>query len=237
MENGKLLILAMDSSAKAASVAVCKDNALLGQYFQNNGLTHSKTLLSMTKDLLKNLDVSIEDIDLIAVSSGPGSFTGVRIGVAAAKGLAWGADKPVCGVSPLEAMAYQLQEPNTTTTICAVMDARRNQVYNALFELKGGTLLRQCQDRAISLEDLAAELQNIGSPVCLVGDGAEISYEYLSAADIPCKLAPQLLRDQTAFGAALAAIHAIQTTATALEPSYLRPPQAEREKSQYDKNL
>jgi len=245
----------LESSAKPASAAVCSDGELIGQYFQNNGLTHSRTLLSMAESLLENLGISISDIDIIAVSKGPGSFTGVRIGVSAAKGLAWGLGKPVCGVSTLEAMAYQTQEESAL--ICPVMDARRGQVYNALFTWRSGSLVRLRDDRAISLADLARELRGqpaplIGDPAgksgtlpvfsvgdlagellrppaLLTGDGADISYDHLSAAGIPCRLAPGLLRFQTAYGVALAAMNNPQVTAEELEPGYLRPSQAERE--------
>ena len=229
-----MLILAMESSAKPASVAVCKDGMLLGQYYQNSGLTHSRTLMKMTESLLSNMDVSIADVDLFAVSKGPGSFTGVRIGVSAAKGLAWGADKPICGVSTLEAMAYQI--PEAGAIICPVMDARRKQVYNALFEWQDGALIRLCDDRAISLEELALDLQGFrqrgsGSQSLLVGDGAEMSYDHLSAAGVSCRIAPALMQFQTAFGVALAAMNTDPTTAIELEPSYLRPSQAERMKN------
>jgi len=253
-----LLILALESSAKPASAAVCADGELLGQYFQNNGLTHSRTLLSMAESLLENLGISISDIDMIAVSKGPGSFTGVRIGVAAAKGLAWGLGKPVCGVSTLEAMAYQAPVPERL--ICTVMDARRNQVYNALFTWGGGKLARLRDDRAIPLDDLAREFggetmaqapagvifqsapppaqpqpgnpppQLPDFPILLVGDGAAISQTHLSAVGIPCRIAPGLLRYQTAYGVALAAINNRPIPAEELEPGYLRPSQAERER-------
>ena len=243
-----MLILALESSAKPASVAVCSDGELLGQYFQNSGLTHSRTLLAMAESLLKNLGITMADIGLIAVSCGPGSFTGVRIGVSAAKGLAWGLDKPVCGVSTLEAMAYQTPVPGVL--LCPVMDARRNQVYNALFAWEGGSLVRLSEDRAISLEDLANELSSKTYPVAdapdrdsreapqsapnclLIGDGASISYEHLSKAGIPCQIAPELMRWQTAYGVALAAMEAQPIPAIELQPNYLRPSQAEREKSE-----
>lgn len=235
-----MLILALESSAKPASVAVSLDGQLLGHYFQNNGLTHSRTLLAMVESLLKNLDISINDTDLIAVSRGPGSFTGVRIGVSAAKGLAWGINKPVCGVSTLEAIAYQTPVPGML--ICPVMDARRNQVYNALFEWRDSAPVRLCADRAIALEQLAGELRErflhaasaapSKSPMLLlVGDGAEISYDYLSGIGLPCKMAPTLMRRQTAYGVALAACHYESIPAIELEPSYLRPSQAERERA------
>ena len=274
-----MLILALESSAKPASVAVCSDGELLGQYYQNNGLTHSRTLLAMAKSLLTNLDITISDIGLVAVSRGPGSFTGVRIGVAAAKGLAWGLNIPVCGVSTLESMAYQT--PEQGVLLCPVMDARRNQVYNAVFQWRDGILVRLCDDRAISLADLVTELRtsfsrsipsapsapstqstpltpsaspvpcapsalstlispnasdifsasNVApSQILLIGDGAAISFDYLLNNDIPCKIAPNLMRWQTAYGVALAACHADPIPAIELEPSYLRPSQAERER-------
>jgi len=234
-----VLILAMESSAKSASIAVCSDNNLLGQYYQNSGLTHSRTLLSMAESLLKNLDISVTEIGMIAVSRGPGSFTGVRIGVSAAKGLAWGLGKPVCGVSTLEAMAFQVPEQNDL--LCPVMDARRGQVYNALFQWQGEELIRLCDDRAISLEDLSSELRDQYPHVScatgmqpgflLMGDGAVISCEYLSSANISCRIAPELLLLQTAYGVALAAWRSEAVLPAAeLEPSYLRPSQAERER-------
>jgi len=238
-----MLILALESSAKPASAAVCSDGELLGMYFQNSGLTHSRTLLVMVESLLNNLGLTPSDIDLVAVSRGPGSFTGVRIGVSAAKGFAWGMDKPVCGVSTLEAMAYQAQEPGAL--LCPVMDARRGQVYNALFEWRDGALARLSEDRAISLEDLAGELRGRvaqppvpdsgfripNAPVYLIGDGAPMACDYLAPAGIPCRMAPDLLRFQTAYGVALAAMNAEPIHAIELEPSYLRPSQAERERS------
>ena len=130
---------------------------LLGQYFQNNGFSHSRTLMAMTEALLCGLDLKPSDIELFAVANGPGSFTGVRIGVSAIKGLALGLDTPVCGVSTLEAMAYQAK--GTNALICPVMDARRGQVYNALFCWENDRLIRLREDRAISISDLTADLR------------------------------------------------------------------------------
>ena len=146
-------ILALESSAVACSVAVCEDEKLIAQSFQHSGLTHSRTLLPMCGDLLKNCGLTLSEMDVIAVAAGPGSFTGLRIGVAAAKGLAWPEDKPCAGVSTLEAMAWSLA--HVEGDICPVMDARRNQVYNARFQAGGGSLTRLCPDRAISIEELA----------------------------------------------------------------------------------
>ena len=217
----------MESSAKPASVAVCRDGTLLGQYFQNSGLTHSRTLMAMMESLLKNLEVSISEIDLVAVARGPGSFTGVRIGVSAAKGLAWGASLPVCGVSTLEAMAYQT--PETGMIVCPVMDARRSQVYNALFEWRDNSApSRLSEDRAISLDELATGLKTQNKPILLLGDGAEMCFDFLSAAGLSCRLAPGLMRYQTAYGVALASANNGSIPAAELEPSYLRPSQAER---------
>ena len=228
-----MTILALESSAKSVSCAVCSNDALLGQYFQNSGLTHSRTLLSMVESLLANLNMHIKDIELIAVSSGPGSFTGIRIGVAAAKGLAWGLDIPVCGISTLEAMARQSAVKNAT--ICPVMDARRGQMYNAMFEWDESELVRKCPDRAIALDALASDLSDINAPrvdapCLLIGDGARIAYEHLASLGIPCQMPPELLSWQTAYGVALAALHASPIPATELEPFYLRPSQAERER-------
>ena len=242
-----MLILAFESSAKPVSVAVCSDGELLGQYFQNNGLTHSRTLLSMADSLMKNLDLAIEDIGMIAVSRGPGSFTGVRIGVSAAKGFAFGLDIPVCGVSTLEAIAYQtsVQVPapsqkngtmpcnstgRTDHLLCPVMDARRGQVYNALFKLHEGRPVRLCDDRAISFENLSSSLMDYAASCILLGDGAAICYERLNAAGNYCSIAPDLIRWQTAYGVSLAAAGKDPVPAEALEPCYLRPPQAERER-------
>jgi len=253
-----MLILALESSAKPASVAACLDGKLLGQYFQNNGFSHSRTLLTMAQALMKNLDIDPGDIDLIAVARGPGSFTGVRIGVSAAKGLSWGLDVPVCGVSTLEAMAYG-QGAGSPGLICPVMDAKRNQVYNALFKWSDEKLTRVTDDRAISLEELATELLLFdNTPIVLVGDGAAIAYDYLkcvtaaagktsstdnalSAGILPSTDnassaghllnlidTPELLRYQTAYGVALAAMNTEPIPAAELEPYYLRPSQAER---------
>ena len=163
-------ILALESSATACSVALCEDEALIAQSFQNNGLTHSRTLMPMAVSLLDNCGTALDAVELIAVAAGPGSFTGLRIGVAAAKGLAWPGNKPCAACSTLESMAWCLA--HLDGEICAVMDARRNQVYNARFRAAGGRLERLCPDRAVGLDALADELKKSGNPQFLVGDGA-----------------------------------------------------------------
>lgn len=228
-------ILALESSAKAASAALWAGGKLLGQYWQGSGLTHSRTLLAMTEDLLKNLETKIEDIDAVAVAKGPGSFTGIRIGVAAAKGLAWGADKPIIGVSTLEAMAYHLAD-REGVVICPVMDARRSQVYNAKFVSENGELKRLCPDRAVSVAELIAEAKEDGKTYFLVGDGAEMCYNIMSEQGVSVCLAPENLRLQSAWGVAMAARYEEGISPDDLVPNYLRLSQAERERLEREKN-
>ena len=145
-------ILAFETSAKAASVALFDGSTLLGEQYQNTGLTHSQTLMVMAEDVIRQCGKTPQEVEAVAVANGPGSFTGVRIGVAAAKGFAWGGALPIYGVSTLEAMALGLGIYEGY--VCAVMDARRSQVYNALFYVNRGVVTRQTPDRAIALEDL-----------------------------------------------------------------------------------
>lgn len=224
-------ILAIESSARAASVALVTDGSLTAQYFQASGLTHSRTLLSMTEDMLTDLELTVRDVDVIAVAAGPGSFTGVRIGVAAAKGLAWGAEKPVCGVSTLEAMAWQLSG-HDGAVICAAMDARRGEIYNALFTSKGDTLTRLTPDRAIPISELVSEAKKDKKPYFFVGDGAHLCYNEFLRENLPAFLPPEPLLLQTAWGVARAARDMEPEPAFDLQPRYLRLSQAERERLQ-----
>ena len=225
-------ILALESSAVAASVALCEDETLIAQAFQNTGLTHSQTLLPLAEDLLKNCGLTMADMDLIAVAEGPGSFTGLRIGVAAAKGLAWGGELPCAGCSTLESLAWNLS--GFEGEVCVAMDARRKQVYNARFRVDGAQPHRLTPDRAISLEDLIAELQGTETTQIIVGDGAKLCYDALTAAGIPAKLAPPNLRMQSAWGVARLALEKARKgqtiTANDLAPVYHRLSQAERER-------
>ena len=225
-------ILAFETSAKAASVALLEDGRLLGESYQNTGLTHSQTLMVMAEDMLKAAGKTVADIDAVAVAEGPGSFTGVRIGVAAAKGFAWGREIPCYGISTLEAMAESLGA--FQGYVCPVMDARRAQVYNALFYVNQGTISRVTPDRAIALNDLSEELKNLTEPVFLVGDGSNLCYNTLSK-EVPNLVLPAEHRmHQRAVGVALlAAKQAQQGIAPGgadLTPNYLRLSQAEREK-------
>jgi len=222
-----MLLLALDCSAKAASVALVKDDQLLAQYYQNSGLTHSRTLLPMVENILSNNELSISDVDCVAVSKGPGSFTGLRIGISTVKGLCWGRDIPCRGVSTLESMAYNLIHQEGL--ICCVMDARRNQVYNALFLSDGKNLTRLCDDRAISTSELDAELKRHQKTTYLVGDGTDLCSRELTYENIV--LPSQQLKMQSAYGVAMAAIAAgTNIPASELTPSYLRLSQAERER-------
>ena len=225
-------ILAFETSAKAGSVAVLEKGILLAENYCNTGLTHSQTLMVMAEDALKSCGLTPSQVDAVAVASGPGSFTGVRIGVAAAKGFAWGSDIPCCGVSTLEAMATGLGVYDGY--VLPVMDARRSQVYNAVFRAEGGKLTRVTEDRAIALSDLAQEIKNLEKPVFLVGDGAVLCYNTLKDTVPQLILPPEHKLHQRAVGVALVAERMLQNgdvcDGATLTPNYLRLSQAERER-------
>ena len=231
-------LLAFESSAKAASTALLSDGCLLAEYTQNSGQTHSRTLMEMAKNMLSGCDLTPQDIDAVAVAAGPGSFTGVRIGMACAKGFAWGRQLPLFGVSTLEAMVRGAACADGI--YCACMDARKGQIYNAVFEWTAGTLLRCTEDRAIAISELEQELPGLSGPVYLVGDGAKLVFETLTDKDLPLRLLPEHLRQQRASGVALAAMEKIASgepgDAAALTPNYLRQAQAERTR-QNDKDF
>ena len=227
-----MLILAFETSAKAASAALLEDGRLLGESYQNTGLTHSQTLLVMAENLLAQCGKTVAQVTAVAVAAGPGSFTGVRIGVAAAKGFAWGRELPCYGVSTLEAMALSLGA--WQGYVCPCMDARRSQVYNALFSVSQGTLERLREDRAIALSELAEELKALDGPIFLVGDGSTLTYRTLSGEIPNLVLPPEHRMHQRADGVALLAAQKIAAgepgDANALTPNYLRLSQAERER-------
>jgi len=225
-----LRILALETSAKSVSCAVVEDGAVLSRSFQCTRLTHSRTLLPMVDAMLQNAELPPESIDLYAVAAGPGSFTGLRIGVSAIKGLAWAMDKPCAGVSTLRAMAQNLAHLDGALLVCA-MDARRNQVYNALFAAKGGTVERLTPDRAIALDALADELRGDPREKIVLGDGAKLAYDHLTQNGVACAMAPAALLYQDAVGVALAADECEPVSAQALGIQYLRVSQAERERA------
>ncbi|HIT34081.1 MAG TPA: tRNA (adenosine(37)-N6)-threonylcarbamoyltransferase complex dimerization subunit type 1 TsaB [Candidatus Faecousia intestinigallinarum] len=227
-----MLLLSFETSAKAAGAALHDGEKLLGETYQNTGLTHSQTLLVMAEDLLRQCGRTPGEVTAAAVAAGPGSFTGVRIGTAAAKGFAWGKNIPCYGVSTLEAMALGLGV--FQGCICPVMDARRQQVYTALFHADCGKYTRLRQDEAISLQELEGILQNLREPIFLVGDGADLCYNTLSERVPGLVLPPEHRRHQRASGVALAALARIAAgdpgDGLTLKPNYLRLSQAERER-------
>ena len=225
-------ILALETSAKSVSAAVTENGAVLASAYQNRGLTHSVTLMPLIDGMLRTAGLSLDDIGLIAAANGPGSFTGLRIGVSAAKGLAWAKELPCCGVSTLAAMART--SADFQGLIIGAMDARRQQIYHALFRGENGRVLRVTQDCAISLEELASLLRDMPEEKLVVGDGAALCADYLSTAGIPCRMADEHHRMQSAVGVALCAeemaARGETVTAQQLEPVYLRLSQAERER-------
>ena len=227
-------ILALDSSAVVASAALCEEEKLLGEYTLNNGNTHSETLLPMVEALLGAFRLSVDDMDLFAVSAGPGSFTGVRIGVATVKGLAFASGKPCIGVSTLEALAENLN--GTEGLVCPVMNARRKQVYTALFRFQKGKAERLMADSALSLDELDKVLSAYPEPAALTGDGYGMAAGALTHPLIPV---PERLRYQSAYSVAQIARKVYQnggcTTDTELVPIYLRLSQAERERAEREK--
>ena len=227
-------ILAVESSAVAAGAALVEDGKLLGECFLNVGLTHSCTLMPMIESVLRFADVPVRDVDLFAVSNGPGSFTGVRIGVSTVKGMAQPLGKKCAGVSTLLAMAYNLV--GTDALICCAMDARCRQVYTALFESRDGRIVRLTDDAAVSLDALGEILRAYGRRVVVVGDGAELCYAAFSGVLPDVELAPAALRYQRASGVAAAVwaegAETIAVPAEELSVSYLRLSQAERERNQ-----
>ncbi len=229
-------IFACDSTAKTASVALCEDNILLAEFTQNGGNTHSETLLPMTEVLLYSMKTDIDEIDIFAVSEGPGSFTGVRIGAATVKGFAHRKDKPCIGVSTLEALARNLAF-GEDKIIISVMDARRGQFYTAKFAFRDGKLVRIGEDTPMSFEDFLEDVKTLGARVYLCGDGYaparkllgdELSYE-----------TPEKLRYQSAYSVAQIAYEKYlagdRTSADELRPTYLRLPQAERDRLNAEK--
>ena len=222
-------ILALDSSAAVASVAICDGEKLLAEYTLNNGNTHSETILPMIEDLLSRLNMSVDDVEVFAASSGPGSFTGVRIGAATLKGLAFGKNKPCVEVSTLEALAENLVM--SSGLICPVMNARRSQVYTAIFRSDGQMLTRLTEDCAMAIDELDELLSHYGEAVRFCGDGYGITVAALQkTAFMPV---PDRLRHQSAYSVACVAAKQLADNNTVTDKqfkvTYLRPSQAERE--------
>lgn len=223
-------ILGIDSSAKSASVAVVDNGKILSSFYINTGLTHSQTLMPMLENALECSGVKLKDIDLIAVNVGPGSFTGIRIGVAAAKGLADTLNIKVCPVSTLESMAYNLVQSECIAA--AVMDARCSQVYTSLFRIKDGVVERITDDNALLIDQLADVLSRFDEEIVLVGDGADLCYKAMSSKISNLKIATEAYKYQNASSVCFAAQNVPEENyleGKDIVPEYLRLPQAERE--------
>lgn len=219
-----MLILGIDSSAGPASAALVEDGCLLGEFYIHTKQTHSQTLLPMVQQLLASAGRSCGDLDALAVSHGPGSFTGVRIGISCVKGISFSNDIPCVGISTLEAIAYGGLAAEGSV-LCAAMDARCGQVYNALFQVEHGVLRRLTEDRALSIAELETQCRSYGERLLLLGDGAALCHK--------TRLAPENMRFQHAASVALLGERSVRegqaVPAAVLAPVYLRLPQAERE--------
>ena len=234
-------ILSLDSSARTATVAICEDHKIIGETNLNTGMTHSQTLLPMVDSLLKQVSIPLEEIDLFAVSNGPGSFTGLRIGIATVKGLTFSSGKPCLGISTLMGLAYNLS--GVKGYVCPCMDARCQQVYTALFYTDGLSMKRVEEDCAISIKERIDRLKGLDEDIYFVGDGAKLVYDAAKSVLRHFYLAPEHLLYAHASAVALAAWDVLQSTSPIssdeLMPAYLRLPQAQRElkKKQQIQNL
>lgn len=220
------MILGIDSSAISAGCALVEGQKIVAEEFLNTKHTHSETLLPMVKSMLQSAGIKLSDVDAVAVSSGPGSFTGLRIGISCVKGMCAGAKKPCIAVSTLEAIAYNFI--GIDGVICACMDARRKQVYNALFRSRDGVIERLCPDRAVSAEELSRELSCYSEKIIFAGDGAELMDNFTNHA---YTLSSPALRYQRGSGVAFAGQKLPETAPESLMPTYLRLSQAERERA------
>ncbi len=232
-----MIILAIDSTAKTSTVALTDNEKLIGLSVLNTNNTHSTTLLPSVENMLNGAGMTVEDIELFVCSAGPGSFTGVRIGAATVKGLAFAGNKKCIGVSSLEALAMNIT--SGCGIVCAVMDARRNQLYNALFEINGGNLKRLTPDRVITKDELSDELSGYKGEIYIVGDGYSIAREALSRLN--CPETAETAKYQNAYSVVLLGLKSYGAlsesereglTAAALSPTYLRASQAEREREE-----
>ena len=232
-------IIAIEASARAASVCALVDGEVRASAFQDAGLTHSRTLMPMLRDMLNNAGLKLSDFDTVAVSHGPGSFTGVRIGVATALGLAAGMGAKAVGVSTLEAMSKCLTEGGLTNAIVlTAMDARRGEVYAAAFDGAERLTPDTAEPAASFCERVREFAENRGKSIICVGDGAELCYNYLKEQNVDVRLAPPHLLRQSAVGVAFAAAAFISSGGEIppLRPVYLRLSQAEREKLLREQN-
>ncbi len=226
-------ILAIDTSGLTASVAVVEDDILLGEYTVNYKKTHSQTLLPMLDEVSRMIELDMDSIDAVAVAGGPGSFTGLRIGSATAKGLGLALDKPLIQIPTVDGLAYNLA--GSSALVCPLMDARRNQVYTGLYEFSGyqmHILLRQC---AVSIDEIIAQINEKKREVTFLGDGVTVYASYIKEhCTVPYTFAPAHKNRQHASAAAVLAMEYYRAgrlqTAAEHRPEYLRLSQAERER-------
>lgn len=228
-------ILALDSSGLVASVAVTEDDNLLAEYTVNYKKTHSQTLLPMLDEISRMIELDLESIDAIAVAAGPGSFTGLRIGSATAKGLGLALSKPLIGVPTVEALAYNLYD--VPGLICPIMDARRRQVYTGLYSFEQHQMKTVKEQTAMGIEELTEELNQKNQPVIFLGDGVAVYRDTIKEKlTVPFDFAPVHLNKQRAGAVAAlgARYYAEGKTETAREhqPEYLRVSQAERDRAE-----
>ena len=234
-----MTVFGIESSAVSAGAAIVKDGKLIAETYLNLGLTHSETLMTLVDSCLANAGLGMTDIDAFAVAAGPGSFTGVRIGISAVKGLVFGTKKPVYGISTLEALAYGAALEGYL--ICPVMDARCAQVYTAAFSCENGLLVRVSDDSALKLDDFYEYVRTQDKKVLLLGDGSSVAAAYLAEKpDIHFCVFPEIFRFQHASGVAFAAYMRYNNGEAGIDgalllPSYLRLPQAERERLKGEK--
>lgn len=225
-------VLAIESSAITASVAIMTEETLIAEYTINYKKTHSQTLLPMIDEVCRMTETDVADIDVVAVSDGPGSFTGLRIGAATGKGIALAKDKPMVAVPTLEGMAYNFMQDKRL--ICPIMDARRNHLYTGVYKFEDNKLVCVHNQCLVSYEELADILNKLGEEVIFTGDGINVAGDYLKD-NLTCaySFGTPNNRTQRASGVALAALNMAKEgkliNSDELKPDYLRPSQAERE--------
>ena len=230
-----MLLLAIESSGLVASIAIMSDDKVIGEYTTNFKKTHSQTLLPMMNEVTQMTGIALEDLDAIVISGGPGSFTGLRIGAATAKGLGLALDKPLVNVPTVDALAFNLY--GNEQIICPIMDARRQQVYTGLYTFERDDFKVICPQKAVGIDEIVNEINAMGHPVIFLGDGVPVHREYiLEHSNVTCDFAPAHLNAQRA--GALAALGKRYFEAGRLEtadehvPEYLRLSQAERERKE-----
>lgn len=230
-------ILALDSSGLVASVAIVEDDNLIAEYTVNYKKTHSQTLLPMMDEIIRMTETDLGSVDAIAVAKGPGSFTGLRIGAATAKGLGLVLKKPVIGIPTVEGLAMNLY--GTNSLICPLMDARRNQVYTGIYKFLDGRLKSVKEQMPIGIEEIIDALNIIGQEVIFLGDGIPVYKDMIvRSMTVPYHFAPAHVNKQRASAIGVRAIEYLENglyaSADEFEPEYLRLSQAERE--QLEKN-